>query len=76
MGAPLRLAEEEGHEAQSALTLEEGLGLIRSGRYNIELIERRYIAKLMSHCGSDIDRACKVSGLKRARLYQLIKKYS
>lgn len=42
----------------------------------IKRIERRYIAKLMSHCGSDIDKACKVSGLKRARLYQLIKKYS
>jgi two-component system NtrC family response regulator len=41
----------------------------------IDNIEKRYISELMSHCRSDIDRACKVSGLKRARLYQLIKKY-
>ncbi len=44
-------------------------------RSAIDNIEKRYISELMSHCGSDIDRACKVSGLKRARLYQLIKKY-
>ena len=44
-------------------------------RSAIESIERWYIAKLMPHCGGDIDKACDVSGLKRARLYQLIKKY-
>jgi two-component system NtrC family response regulator len=44
-------------------------------RSAIESIERWYISKLMPHCGGDIDMACRVSGLKRARLYQLIKKY-
>ena len=41
----------------------------------IEKVERWYISMLMPHCDGDIDTACRVSGLKRARLYQLIKKY-
>jgi two-component system, NtrC family, response regulator len=44
-------------------------------RSAIESIESWYISKLMPHCGGDIDKACDISGLKRARLYQLIKKY-
>lgn len=44
-------------------------------RSAIESIEGWYISKLMPHCGGDIDKACDISGLKRARLYQLIKKY-
>jgi two-component system NtrC family response regulator len=42
----------------------------------IESTERRYISELMSHCKCDIEKACKISGLKRARLYQLLKKYT
>lgn len=41
----------------------------------IESIERRYLSELMSFCGDDIEKACEVSGIKRARLYQLLKKY-
>lgn len=41
----------------------------------IENAESRYIIELMNRCGGDVDQACQVSGLKRARLYQLIKKY-
>ncbi len=36
-----RMAEEEGHEAQSALTLEEGLAQIRSGRYDVVFLDVR-----------------------------------
>lgn len=42
----------------------------------IERVERRYISELMAHCKGDIDMACIVAGLKKARLYQLLKKYS
>ncbi len=42
---------------------------------SIERVERRYIAELMAHCRGDIDLACIVAGLKKARLYQLLKKY-
>jgi len=42
----------------------------------IESVERRYLSELMSYCEGDIEKACKVSGLKRARLYQLLKKYN
>lgn len=44
-------------------------------KFAIEKVERRYLSELMSHCRGDIDKACIVSGLKRARLYQLLKKY-
>jgi two-component system NtrC family response regulator len=53
-----------------------GFPLLKDYRRSaIESIEKWYISKLMPRCGDDIDKACKVSGLKRARLYQLIKKY-
>lgn len=39
-------------------------------------IEKRYLEKLMACAGEDIQSACEISGLKRARLYQLLKKYS
>lgn len=42
----------------------------------IENAERQYISKLMLHCKDDIETACKISHLKRARLYQLLKKYN
>ena len=62
--------------ASSGADPEGGLPPLKHFRKSaVEIIERRYISKLMSHCGSDIDKACKLSGLKRARLYQLIKKY-
>jgi two-component system NtrC family response regulator len=41
----------------------------------IEKVERRYISELMAHCHGDIDLACTVAGLKKARLYQLLKQY-
>ena len=41
----------------------------------IEQAEGQYIAALMVRCGGDVDKACEMSGLKRARVYQLIKKY-
>lgn len=41
----------------------------------IERVERQYIFELMAHCKGDIDKACIAAGLKKARLYQLLKKY-
>ncbi len=37
--------------------------------------ERRYITHLMAHCSGDIKKAIDISGLSRARLYQLIKRF-
>ena len=42
----------------------------------VERAERHYLSRIMAHCANDVDQACKISGLKRARLYQLLKKYS
>ncbi len=41
----------------------------------VEKVENQYISELMAHCNGDIDLACAVAGLKKARLYQLLKKY-
>jgi two-component system NtrC family response regulator len=41
----------------------------------IETAEKKYLDELINFCTGDIDKACHVSGLKRARLYQLLKKY-
>ncbi len=41
----------------------------------IETAEKRYLNELTIFCAGDVDHACRVSGLKRARLYQLLKKY-
>ena len=38
--------------------------------------EKKYLQDLLSVAGGDIARACKQSGLSRARLYGLLKKYS
>ncbi|NNG01574.1 MAG: sigma-54-dependent Fis family transcriptional regulator [Desulfobacteraceae bacterium] len=40
-----------------------------------EQAEREYINELIRVTGDDIEKACQMSGLKRARLYELIKKY-
>jgi DNA-binding NtrC family response regulator len=38
-------------------------------------LERMYFNDLMSLCSRNIAKACEVSGLSRARLYALLKKY-
>lgn len=40
-----------------------------------EAAERQYLNELLEQTEGDIDEACKISGLKRARLYELLKKY-
>lgn len=41
----------------------------------IDEAEGRYIKQLKSLCGTDIKKACAISGLSRSRLYELLKKY-
>ena len=41
----------------------------------LAVIEKRYTRELMETAGDDIQKACEISGLKRARLYQLLKMY-
>ena len=42
----------------------------------IETAEKKYLFELMNYCAGGVDQVCHVSGLKRARLYQLLKKYN
>ncbi len=54
----------------------EELPTLKSYRAGIiETAEIKYLNELMNFCAGDVDQACHVSGLKRARLYQLLKKY-
>jgi two-component system NtrC family response regulator len=41
----------------------------------IEGIERQYLADLLALTGANIKNACRISGLSRSRLYELMKKY-
>jgi two-component system NtrC family response regulator len=41
----------------------------------IESAEKKYLHEVMQFCAWDVERACRLAGLKRARLYQLLKKY-
>jgi two-component system NtrC family response regulator len=41
----------------------------------VENAEQAYINKLVQVCQGDMEKACQLSKLKRARLYQLMKKY-
>lgn len=41
----------------------------------LEKLENKYLNELISHTGGDINKACELSGLKRSRLYQLLKKH-
>lgn len=50
---------------------------LKEFRRNIfDIIEKRYLERLMMKCGNDIQQACKISGLQRARLYELMRKYN
>jgi two-component system, NtrC family, response regulator len=40
-----------------------------------EAAEKQYLSTLLDRTQGDIDEACRISGLKRARLYELLKKY-
>jgi len=44
-------------------------------RQALAVIENRYVRELMEISGEEMAKACEISGLKRARLYQLVKKY-
>ncbi|MDJ0785119.1 MAG: sigma-54 dependent transcriptional regulator [Desulfosarcinaceae bacterium] len=44
-------------------------------RHATEAAEKQYLSELLHQTQGDIDEACKISGLKRARLYELMKKY-
>ncbi|TVM19490.1 hypothetical protein DPQ33_03795 [Oceanidesulfovibrio indonesiensis] len=42
----------------------------------VDEVERLYFARLIDTVGNDQQEACRVSGLSRARLYELLKKHS
>ena len=69
---------DEPHTAPTALMPAGATAFPALKPYRAEAIakvERDYLERLVEHCRSDMDKACAVSGLKRARLYQLLKQY-
>lgn len=55
---------------------EEPLASLKNYRRNVlEEAESKYFKNLMDNTSWDIKKACVISGLKKARLYQLLKKY-
>jgi two-component system, NtrC family, response regulator len=53
-----------------------GGGAIATIQQVRESAERQYLADLIRQVGRDVDKCCGLSGLSRARLYQLLKKYN
>jgi len=41
-----------------------------------ETMDRQYLTHLISHTGRNIKEACRISGLSRSRLYELLKEYN
>lgn len=50
----------------------EPLPTIKEAR---ELSEKNYLQELVRRCGKDIQKACKMSGLSRSQLYELMKRH-
>jgi two-component system NtrC family response regulator len=48
----------------------------RARRKAVDAMEADYLMELIEHTGKDIPQACRVSGLSRARLYELLKKHN
>jgi two-component system NtrC family response regulator len=75
----LKLASsaEKQTPAGDSLAIKHGRSLPSWKEYRqqaLETIEKRYLKDLMASTNEDIKIACEVSGLKRARLYELLKK--
>lgn len=41
----------------------------------IEKAEKQYLSDLLAHTGKDVKSVCRISGLSRSRLYELLRKY-
>ena len=41
-----------------------------------ETMDRQYLTHLVGHTGRNIKEACRISGLSRSRLYELLKEYN
>ena len=54
---------------------QELLSLKETREAALSRVERQYLQDLMHSTGWDIRNACRISGLRRARLYELLKKY-
>ncbi len=62
---------------EESITIKHGYSLPSWKEYRrqaLETIEKRYLKNLMASTNEDIKSACDISGLKRARLYELLKK--
>lgn len=65
-------AKPGGSPAPGSMAGEGAIATLQQAR---EKAERQYLVDLIRSIGRDIDKCCELSGLSRARLYQLLKKY-
>ncbi|MEE4165746.1 MAG: sigma-54 dependent transcriptional regulator, partial [Desulfocapsaceae bacterium] len=64
-------------EAARLSAEEDELPTLREARDKmIEVQERSYLERLLAITGGDIKEACRIAGLSRSRLYDLLKKYN
>ena len=62
-------------DSKPAAFPQELLSLKETREAALAHIERQYLQDLMHSTGWDIRNACRIAGLRRARLYELLKKY-
>ena len=63
--------------AAAPMDFDEELPRFRDAREAVVgRLEKTYLTRLAQQCGSDVAEACRLSGLSRARLYELLKKHS
>jgi len=70
--AGMQCKDSKGLGAQGAVTCND----MMPWRDFKAFVEKEYVARLMKESKNAIQRACRLSGLSRARLYQLLKKYN
>jgi len=62
--------------AEQAINLDDGLPPLKQVRQRaVEDVEREYLSLLVEQTGGNAQKSCKISGLSRARFYELLKKY-
>ena len=68
--------KKQAHKNEKQLTNLDPLAKLNDVRDKaIAETEHIYLKQLVCQCGSDIKKACDISGLSRSRLYELFKKY-
>ena len=74
---PILQPQQAGNDISMEILSEDGVfpTLKEVRKRVVDQMETEYLLKLLDHCVKDVKEACAVSGLSRARLYELLQKH-